>query len=308
VHDKSPENLSTGILPGDPGPLQSPRDALNAESESQSLPGPQEILSSVPFTLSHAAAAIPFRRTRLVTSALVMGCFAPDFADFVYLKPHGTFGHSLAGIFLLDLPASLLALWLFHAFVKRPFLFFLPSGVRRRLKDGGATAFSFWPLSRLGMVLLSILVGIATHIAWDSLTHDHYWPDRHRSFLSHYVELPITGAMKMDKLLEYTSSVLGLVVLAVWLFHWYRTTQSASSLVEEPVGPAQRRVIIVVLSALTILGATFRACSTVGIPTDVRSIFHFTADFLISAITFFLLGLLICGILLRTRDPQHRRA
>jgi uncharacterized protein DUF4184 len=262
----------------------------------------------VPFTLSHAAATIPFRRTRLVMSALVMGCFAPDFADFIYLKPHGTFGHSLAGIFFLDLPASLLALWLFHTFIKQPLIFFLPNGVRRRLKDGGSAAFSFWPLSRLGMVLLSIFVGIATHIAWDSLTHDHYWPVRHRSFLSHYVELPITGAMKMDKLLEYTSSVLGLVVIAVWLCHWYRTTQSASSLVEEPVSSAQTRAIVVLLSSLTILGATFRACSTVGIPTDIRSIFHFTADFLISAITFFMLGLLICGISLRAWRSQHLRA
>lgn len=241
-------------------------------------------------------------------SALVIGCFAPDFAYFIYLAPHGTFGHSLAGIFILDLPASLLALWLFHAFAKQPLLFFLPSGFRRRLKDGGATAFSFWPLSRFGIVLFSILVGIATHIAWDFFTHDYDWPYRHWEFLRRPVHLPIAGPMKMDKLLEYGSSVVGLVVLAVWLWHWYRTTQPASSLFTGPAIPAQRRVIVVLLSSLTILGALLRAYRTVGIPANIRTVVYFTADAFITAIAFFLLELLICGILLRAWSSPHLRA
>jgi hypothetical protein len=37
----------------------------------------------MPFTLSHAAAALLFRRTRLVLSAVVVGCCAPDFVYFL---------------------------------------------------------------------------------------------------------------------------------------------------------------------------------------------------------------------------------
>ena len=43
------------------------------------------IILIMPFTLSHAAAALPFRRTRLIKSALVIGCFAPDFEYFIPL-------------------------------------------------------------------------------------------------------------------------------------------------------------------------------------------------------------------------------
>jgi Domain of unknown function (DUF4184) len=254
----------------------------------------------VPFTLSHAAAAIPFRRTRLVTSALVMGCFAPDFAYFIYLKPHGALGHSLAGAFYLDLPASLLALWLFHSFAKRPLLLFLPGAVRRRLQDGGAGRFSFPPPARFAMIVFSILIGIATHIAWDSFTHDDYWPYRHWRFLRRYVNLPIAGRMEMYKALEYGSTFFGIAVLVLWLWHWYRTTAPSPSPVPGLASSAQKRVVLLWLPSVTILGALLRAYSAAGIAMDIRSAVHFTADFLVSAIAFFLLGLLICGVFLST--------
>src|SRR5579871_128427 len=41
----------------------------------------------VPFTVSHAAAALPFRRARLVTSALVVGTMAPDSSTFWLSRP-----------------------------------------------------------------------------------------------------------------------------------------------------------------------------------------------------------------------------
>ena len=39
----------------------------------------------MPFTLAHAAAALPLRRFKLVWSALVIGSFAPDFWLFMGL-------------------------------------------------------------------------------------------------------------------------------------------------------------------------------------------------------------------------------
>ena len=64
----------------------------------------------MPFTVSHAAAALPFRRARLVTSALVVGTMAPDFEYFLPLKTHDTFGHTFPGILVLTLPVALLVL------------------------------------------------------------------------------------------------------------------------------------------------------------------------------------------------------
>src|SRR5208337_2177419 len=116
------------------------------------------MLKVMPFTLSHAAAVIPFRRTPFVMSALVMGCFVPDFPYFLSLKPNMSYGHSFPGMFVLDLPLALAALWLFHAFLKQPMLMFLPAGFRQRLRTS-VTGFRFLPVERFSLLVLSILIG-----------------------------------------------------------------------------------------------------------------------------------------------------
>src|SRR5579875_1686228 len=67
----------------------------------------------VPFTPAHTVAALPFRRSRrLDMAALVVGCLSPDFEYFLRGEARGSFGHTLTGLIVLDLPLSLLVLWL----------------------------------------------------------------------------------------------------------------------------------------------------------------------------------------------------
>jgi|HubBroStandDraft_1064217.scaffolds.fasta_scaffold451974_2 hypothetical protein len=58
----------------------------------------------MPFTLAHAAAALPFRRLHLVWSGLVIGTFAPDLEYFVRFSPNDGYGHTLVGALVLSLP------------------------------------------------------------------------------------------------------------------------------------------------------------------------------------------------------------
>ena len=256
----------------------------------------------MPFTLSHAAAVIPFRRTPFVTSALVMGCFVPDFPYLISLSPRRFYGHTIPGMFVLDLPLALLALWLFHTFIKQPMLMFLPAGFRRRLGTS-VNSFPFWPSQRLSLIILSILIGTATHLLWDACTHNTSWFYENWSFLRINVELPAIGQMLMYKLLEYMSSVFGLVVVAVWIWHWYRTTNPSAYSAAEAEDSVQRRTFVAVLPALSILGGVVRAYHAKGIYLEIRPLVYFTADFLISAIAFFLLGLLAYGVILRLQKP-----
>jgi hypothetical protein len=258
----------------------------------------------MPFTFSHAAAVIPFRRTPFIMSALVMGCFVPDFPHFLSLSPQTSFSHTYEGMFLIDLPLALLALWLFHAFIKRPMLMFLPSGFRRRLRTS-VNSFAFWPTERFSLIILSILIGITTHMVWDAFTHRTFWPYQHWAFLRSSVDLPVTGAMKMYLLLEYASSVVGLVIVAVWIWHWYRTTKPSVARIVEPEEVTQRRNLVAVLPAIAILGGAVRAYHHEGLHFQIRPLVHFTADTIISAITFFLLGLLVYGVVLRQRRVAH---
>ncbi len=252
----------------------------------------------MPFTLSHAAAAIPFRRTPLIMSAMVMGCFAPDFPRFLSLRPHTAFGHTFAGMLALDLPLALAALWLFHALIKQPMLLLLPAGMHRRLRTS-VDAFPFWPPQRLSLIVLSILAGTATHLVWDAFTHRESWIYQNWTFLRGSVALPVTGAMKMYLLLEYASSVFGLAVVAVWIWRWYRTTQPSAAPAVRPADAPQGRTFLAVLPVLATLGGALRAYHKNGLHLQIRPLVHFTADTLTSAITFFLVGLLVYGVILR---------
>jgi hypothetical protein len=259
----------------------------------------------VPFTLAHAAAALPFRQTRLEFSALVTGCFAPDFPYFIFLMPHGFYGHTLLGIFVFDLPVGLVALWLFHTYVKQPFRIFLPSGVRRRIA-ARASAFSFLPPSRMALIVLSILIGSATHILWDSFTHRSLWLYRHWQFLRLAVRLPIAGNVETYKLLQHGSTLFGMGVLAIWVWRWYRTTEPVESPIAAPFTAAQRRAIGAILPILAIGGGILRAYQAIGIPMHARPVVIFAADAVITTISFFGLGLLACGVILGKREITRR--
>ncbi|HTV81841.1 MAG TPA: DUF4184 family protein [Acidobacteriaceae bacterium] len=252
----------------------------------------------MPFTLSHAAAAIPFRRTRLIMSAIVTGCFVPDFPHFLLLSRHVAFSHTIVGMFVLDLPLAIVALWIFHAFIKQPMLMFFPSGVRRRLTTSVDT-FGFWPPERLSLIVLSILTGTTTHLLWDAFTHDNSWICQNWAFLRRWVDLPVTGGMPMYTLLEYASSVFGLALVAVWIWHWYRVSTPSAALVTQPMDAAHRRAFVAALTVPAALGGALRSWLINGIHLQIRPIVHFTADMLVSAITLFLLGLLVCGVILR---------
>lgn len=222
----------------------------------------------------------------------------PDFPYLLSLSPHKSYSHTLPGMFLLDLPLALLSLWLFHAFIKQPILAFLPDGVLRRVSSS-LSSFSFSPTGRLSLVVLSILIGTATHLVWDSFTHDTSWIYQNWAFLRGSVALPITGEMGVYKLLEYLSSVFGLAIVAVWIWHWYRTTQPSPYPVVLLLKGRRRQTFVATLPVLAILVGVLRSYRVLGTSLGIRPIVHFLADVSISFIAVFLLGLLACGVVIR---------
>jgi hypothetical protein len=240
-------------------------------------------------------------------SALLVGCFAPDFAYFFFLSPHGLAAHSLHGMFLYDLPLSLVALWLFHAFVKQPFTMLLPKGFRARLKPR-AKPFSFWPPPRLALIVVSILVGEATHLLWDSFTHPFYWPYRHLSFLRLRVHFPVEGNVQMYRLLQDGSTLFGLAVVAVWIWMWYRATEPHELPAAKPYTRAQIYVITIVVPVLALVGGVLKSHWDVGVPVmQFRSLLHFAVIAGIAATTFLMIGLLICGAVFFRRAAVEER-
>jgi hypothetical protein len=247
----------------------------------------------MPFTLSHAAAALPFRRTRLIMSALVIGCFAPDFEYFIPFEHHSAFGHTLPGVFILDLPLSLAVLWIFHRYLKEPLAACLPASARARLQIEPRTL-SIKSLSAFALVVVSILVGVATHIFWDSLTHSGHWLGHLVPSLNDHVTLPIFGSRPWFGVLQYFSSAFGIVVLLVWAIHWYRNATPVSA---NPNRKFVRRdrIALVCLFLIALFVALVRAVAF-GLPKGVHGAQRFMTVVAITGIAVFCFQLVIYGI------------
>lgn len=252
----------------------------------------------VPFTLAHSAAALPLRRLRLVLSALVIGTFAPDFEYFLHFSPSGRFGHTLLGSLVLTLPLALLVLWIFHAIVKIPVIHLLPNAIQRRLHDH-VYEFRFRGVSRSLLIVVSVLLGIATHLVWDAFTHSHTWPYHHWSVLRQQLQFPILGQIPCYKALQHASSIIGTGVLAAWFMHWYRTTEPSQRLLGESLPLARKGKIIATVTTVALLGAIARALAGIGTPTNHLILRRFVGQAVVTAIALVWWQLVAYGLFFR---------
>jgi hypothetical protein len=177
----------------------------------------------MPFTLSHAVAALPFRKLKPIWPALVIGTFAPDLQYFLFISDDDRSWHRYPEVLVYAIPFALLALWVFDRVVKRPAIELLPSGVQHRLQDHvEPLSFSGW--KQLGAIVTWIAAGIATHIVWDQFTHSDSWLFSHWSLLQRSVSLPLERSYTLAHLLQHISTVGGFLLLCAWCAAWYHRT------------------------------------------------------------------------------------
>jgi hypothetical protein len=226
---------------------------------------------------------------------------APDFEYYARLTPAGHFGHSPAGLLLLDLPLGILVLWLFHAYAKQPLWSWLPERTRVRIALGPPRL----PASnarQFALLCLSIVVGAATHIVWDSFTHHRYWPYYHLAFLRHVLVLPILGRSPVYNLLQHVSTVVGILVLALWWMQWLRNTPPISLRAERR--GSRRRALLAIL-AIAFAAALIRAWIGAGIPSNRRTAAIFIVEAVISGTTILWVEVVAYGALVAKREDKQ---
>ncbi len=255
----------------------------------------------MPFTPAHAAAALPFLRLRLVPSALVVGSMAPDFEYFLRFASRGGYGHTIPGAFTLSLPLALLVLWMFHFVVKEPLVQLLPNPIRLRL-PARSKPFRFGPAPRFLLIVLSALIGIATHILWDSFTHRDTWFVWHSPFLNQTLQLPVLGTVHYYKLLQHGSSILGLAVLIAWLARWYRATPPRRPLAGYSLSRAQKWTILLIFTAIAVVGGSLRMASLANLN---RSSERLVAEGVITAIALAWWQLVAYAFIIANRRPAR---
>lgn len=209
----------------------------------------------MPFTLCHPALVVPLHRcARRWTSmsALVIGSMAPDFVYFLPVAVGGMFSHSVPGLFVYCLPAGVLVYAVYHALLRAAFMEWAPQAIAARMP-----ADLEWPpkdRAALWTVLASLLIGAASHLAWDAFTHAHTAVVQHIGVLRAPVALG-GHVVPLFKILQHLSSLLGFLVLAAYAAGWYRRTEPAPASGQRP-GARQRHLVLAALAAAMLTGGT----------------------------------------------------
>jgi Domain of unknown function (DUF4184) len=182
----------------------------------------------MPYPFAHPAAVLPLLGPMgrfAVPSALAIGSMAPDLWYFVPLLERGE-SHSLAGLAWFCLPAGLLVYALFHLHLKQPLVALVSPRLGRFTPAG-------LPDVAWHAVIVSLLAGALTHVAWDALTHSY------------------DHGLQSHNWLQHASTALGTVVLGWWSWRKLRRVPAAAG----PLSPLARACIVLALLGAASLAA-----------------------------------------------------
>ncbi len=192
----------------------------------------------MPFTPSHAVVALPFVRTPLVPSAIAVGAMTPDLPLFVRgVGPGYSFTHSFGNVLWTAVIAFVLFL-LWRVMLRPAVSEFVPDAIARRLpaaweRGGWSAAREAAGAGQTGsypvLLAVSLVLGVLSHIVWDLFTHEGRWGVQVLPWLAAQ-----WGPLPGFRWLQHGSSVVGLVVIALWALLWLR---------RRPVRPSVRHTL-----------------------------------------------------------------
>jgi hypothetical protein len=174
----------------------------------------------MPFTGSHPAAVLPLLGTPLPASALVLGSMAPDYPYYLPITTTSWPTHTAVGIVGIDLALGVAAWLLWHGVLSGPAYACAPVGLRRRLAGRVAVGLRpRWRARELATAVVALVVGAATHVGWDELTHPDRFGTAHVPALAH-----TWGPLAGYRWAQYASGLLGAGAIAGYVLAWWRRT------------------------------------------------------------------------------------
>jgi len=212
---------------------------------------------------------------------------APDLPYFLPLGVPRDFSHSLLGVVTIDLAVGIVALLAWVFLLRAPVLDYAPAWLRERMPARER--------AKVPWVLLALVVGALTHLAIDTLTHEG---SLDAVFPVFALEI---GPWSVSNYVHFVVSVIGAVILAVWVRRWVaRTARSVAS--RSVVSNAERLRVWVMLGSgflLLFFGSWIYQLEWVGTTVfDMNALF---VAFAIAVGVFGLVALVICVVWHRRR-------
>jgi hypothetical protein len=264
----------------------------------------------MPFTVSHVAAVLPGYRAlsrAQIFSAAVIGSMVPDFGMLAPGFVARLQTHSLPGLFSFCLPVGLAAYWLTLVLIKPAVVEIVPDGAYMRLRAADSAA----PPRTLRTWLyaaLAIQLGAITHLIWDGFTHENARGVRMFPVLDEYGPELDGHTLTLYHLMQYGSSVVGLMIVIGALVLWLRHAPAPPQRPRRRLRRGERFCWAGLYIALPLLGialATWHALglSQAGLPTAMKLESIAVAGMRASAVS-----LVFVSLLLRARLALVRQA
>jgi hypothetical protein len=236
----------------------------------------------MPFPLAHPAAVLPFKRycSRWINfPALVIGSLVPDAAYLSQNNDLSTISHQVVGGLAFGLPTGFLLLAALYV-LRMPAVEMLPDPARRLF-----LTLCRRPMGSLWLAAVSLIIGILTHVLWDSFTHGDGWIVGHVAMLQIPLFVFAGRIARVCHVLWYISSFAGVGWLWIAVEKWKSTN-----------APGRKRVPVRSLIRSAIL------LSILVIPVSlVRHLIRDMIGFVLTAVLCTLLVILFAVRMTRTR-------
>jgi hypothetical protein len=198
----------------------------------------------MPFTVSHIAAILPFRkwlRRYGVVSAAAIGAMTPDLDLILPVRLTRAQTHGALALVTFCLPMGLAVWGLFQVLIKPAILEVLPNRVYARLRaDHVGLNLAKW--ASWGLATLAVLFGALTHDIWDAFTHEDGRGVRMLPFLDDYGPELGNHPLHLYRWLQHTSSVVGLIIVIAAIWIWIHHAKPPTTTPPRRLGPRERHL------------------------------------------------------------------
>ncbi len=133
------------------------------------------------------------------------------------MKVQSIYSHTYIGLLWFDLPLGIVLTFIFHTIVRNAFINNSPTFFQSRLSTFISFDWNNYFRKNCSIVLLSILVGAASHLIWDSFTHEQGFIVQQFSMFRNNIKID-NQQVSIFKILQHTSTLVGCItiVFLVW--------------------------------------------------------------------------------------------